>query len=44
MLLRPGALGINVAATGVEFEELVLAMESGVAIVNADSVDFLREI
>lgn len=41
MLLRPGALGINVAATGVEFEELVLAMGSGVAIVNADSASLL---
>ena len=35
------ALGINVAATGVEFEGLVLEMARGVAIVTADSASLL---
>ena len=31
MLLRPGGLGMNVAATGVEFEGLVPMLGGGVA-------------
>ena len=43
MLLRPGALGINVAATGVELEGLVLVMGRGVATVNVDSASLLSQ-
>ena len=41
MLSCLGTLGINVAATGVEFEGLVLVMARGVAIVTADSASLL---
>ena len=41
MLSCLGALSINVAATGVEFEGLVLVMARGVAIVTADSASLL---
>ena len=42
VLLRPGALGIiYVAATGVEFEGLVLVLGGGEAVVNVDSASLL---